>query len=64
MEWVILLAPPAGVTGSPPPGSFSPASSLKCKKGRHQEVPALLRPLDSGVLNYQEDFVMPGSSPR
>lgn len=26
--------------------------------------PALLRQLESAVLDYQEDLVMPGSSPR
>ncbi|MDQ0862420.1 hypothetical protein QF036_000001 [Arthrobacter globiformis] len=27
-------------------------------------LPALLRQLESAVLDYQEDLVMPGSSPR
>ncbi len=27
-------------------------------------LPALLKLLESAVLNYQEDLVMPGSSPR
>ena len=45
--------------------SSSWGSGLKRRKGRqpYGRRP-FLKPLASGVLNYQEDFVMPGSSPR
>jgi hypothetical protein len=39
--------------------------SVKRKKGRQPHgCRPFFKPLASGVLNYQEDFVMPGSSPR
>lgn len=37
----------------------------KRKKGpATKRLPALFKQLESAVLNYQEDLVMPGSSPR
>lgn len=64
MEWVTLLPTLAAEGGSTTNRSSSPPASLNERRAGTKRRRPFFKPMDSGVLNYQEDFVMPGSSPR
>jgi hypothetical protein len=46
------------------PVTSSIAGRVKRKRPATKRLPAFLKQLESAVLDYQEDLVMPGSSPR
>ena len=48
------------------PGGARPQNEVTLRAGGPATIwlPALLKQLESAVLDYQEDLVMPGSSPR
>lgn len=48
----------------PIPGRDGSPVALKAEGPATKWLPALLKQLESAVLDYQEDLVMPGSSPR
>ena len=64
MEWVTLLPTLAAEGGPPPTGAPARRRALTQERAGTKRRRPFFKPRDSGVLNYQEDFVMPGSSPR